>query len=143
MTIPNGVGVIITNPDRTLFYLQKKDETYQFEHFRGWYSFFGGSLDLGETKIEALVRELKEELSQVPACTVIPTLEERGDFDVECSTNIFQFTLFESVQPDVYMRLFDHFKVHEGRGKLVRREDVSLDFVHGLGSVMQWYLGQY
>ncbi len=63
-----GVGAIITTPDKSLFYLQQKDETYPIAKWRLALSVWGAAM-------EAVLRELKEELDWQPTA-----ITKIGDF---------------------------------------------------------------
>jgi 8-oxo-dGTP pyrophosphatase MutT (NUDIX family) len=54
--------IIITNKDKDLFYIQQKDDTHPIRKYREKYSFFGGSIEAGESATMAINRELSEEL---------------------------------------------------------------------------------
>lgn len=57
-----GSAVLITNKSRTKFVLQQKRPNHIIPRYRNARSFFGGSMEPGETSEEALLRELEEEI---------------------------------------------------------------------------------
>ncbi|MEI6627085.1 MAG: NUDIX hydrolase, partial [bacterium] len=46
------------------FFLQKRSD--DAERAPGWFTIFGGGVELGETAEEAMLREVKEELNFIP-----------------------------------------------------------------------------
>jgi 8-oxo-dGTP pyrophosphatase MutT (NUDIX family) len=56
----DSVGAIIVTADRR-FLLQRRSDIPQI-WYPGWWGLFGGGIDHGETELEALTRELKEEI---------------------------------------------------------------------------------
>ena len=60
----DAVAAILVTPDRR-FLLQQRDELPGI-WYPGCWSLFGGGIDPGETELEALRRELREEIGFVP-----------------------------------------------------------------------------
>lgn len=56
----NAVAAILVTPDRR-FLMQRRDEIPQIWYPGAW-GLFGGGIEAGETELEALTRELKEEI---------------------------------------------------------------------------------
>lgn len=50
--------------DEFFFFLQKRSDNV--ERHPGWFTIFGGGVELGETAEEAMLREIKEELNFIP-----------------------------------------------------------------------------
>lgn len=57
-----GAVVLITNDSHDRFLMQVKDDCHPLASLRGCLSFFGGSLEEGETPPQGLDRELREEI---------------------------------------------------------------------------------
>lgn len=64
LTPADSVGAIIVTPDQR-FLLQQRDPVPHIWYPGGW-GLFGGGIDPGETELEALRRELKEEIGFEP-----------------------------------------------------------------------------
>ena len=130
-----GVGLVVTNPARSHFFLQQKDEDYE-PHPLG-YSFFGGAIEENEALDEALHRELREELGKLAE-----TFIDAGPAHVlTMDLDGFSFALFEVVLPSS-LALLHGVEVLEGkRGVVVARAELpTTPFIWGLESVMQRYL---
>jgi len=151
MTKHRGIGGLITNPDRTLFYLQQKDELYR-HHPLGW-SFFGGEQDGDETAKEALLREFKEELHADARDLLEDQMRRRritavfegvvsGTSKATQISSEFEFTLFEIVVADPTLLALTKLPSYEGRGGLLVGRDVvsKLDWIWGLEDVFKNYL---
>ena len=68
-----GVGLLISNSNRSRFYIQLKDATYPIPKWRGACSFWGGAVESEDKNEEAAVwRELREEIPQ--ALNIITTI---------------------------------------------------------------------
>lgn len=136
-----GVGVIITNPDKELFFLQQKSKTYSFPQYREGYSFFGGEREDGETPEEAMQRELQEEFSKRGARTVRRSIIRLCDLVVDGPQGEFDFSLFESVLETRKLVRLSGRRIYEGKGVLVERDKLEgLSFVWGLEQVAKQYL---
>lgn len=134
-----GVGVIITNPQREVFYLQQKDDHYPVPEYRLCYSFFGGAIEAGETSLDALKRELEEELHKDVAALVFSGAELVHRFDIRSHGKTYTFTLYEAVVPEV-LRIAE-YHVLEGAGVMKTRSEISrLPFIWGLEQVVTAYL---
>lgn len=133
-----SVGVIARNRAATRFYVQQKDAAYR-PHPRG-YSLFGGAIEPGETPLEALARELDEELGGAAQLLLAagPLLVSES----RVGPSEFQFALFEVVLDDARLDTLAHTPVYEGeRGAVVTREQLlALPFIWGLGAVVRAYL---
>jgi 8-oxo-dGTP pyrophosphatase MutT (NUDIX family) len=134
-----GVGVIATNPDRSRFLVQRKDATYP-RYPRG-YSLFGGAVERGESDLDALVRELHEELGETSARTIVDAgLHEIAAFEV--GERRFTFVLFEAVVVDDTLDVLAARPVFEGeRAQVVTRDALtSLPWVWDLAQVLAAYV---
>ena len=133
-----SVGVIARNHAATRFYVQQKDAAYR-PHPRG-YSLFGGAIEPGEAPLEALARELDEELGGAAQLLLAagPLLVS----ETRVGPSEFQFALFEVVLDDARLDTLAHTPVYEGeRGAVVTREQLlALPFIWGLGAVVRAYL---
>ena len=136
----HGVGVIARNAAGTRFYLQQKDA--QYRPYPLAYSLFGGASEAGETPVEALVRELGEELGDAAELLLAagPTLI--GEHRV--GPRQFRYSMFEVILDDATLDILAAAPVHEGeRGAVVSRDDLrSLPFVWGLEAVILAYLAE-
>tara|TARA_Y100000034_G_C6615057_1_gene267963 strand:- start:88 stop:558 length:471 start_codon:yes stop_codon:yes gene_type:complete len=124
-------GVMITNPSQNLFYFQLKDETYHIEELRHAYTVFGGSIEKGEKDIDAMKRELFEELD-INAAKLI---EEKIKFVFKgivvlkhrlYKGKLLGFSLFESILSNENLIKISKLPVKEGeRGSLIKKEDIG------------------
>ncbi len=137
----HGVGAIITNPERSLFFVQQKDETYYPAEYVGHFSFFGGSAEEGETAYDALVRELREEL---PAGSlIVPRTRPIREFSIDTKIS-YEFSLFAAVMHESMLHKLAETPVNEGRGMLVSRERLlHSPFVYGLEEVARNYVAGF
>ncbi|MEM9072937.1 MAG: NUDIX domain-containing protein [Myxococcota bacterium] len=131
-----GVVAILTNAARSKVLLQQKDANYA-PHPRG-YSFFGGAIDPGEDRDEAMVRELREELGEEATILPAPTFLWVDDVP----PNPFRLAVYEIVVDDAVLVRLAESPVLEGeRAVLVDRSDLaSMDFIWGLAAVAERYL---
>lgn len=131
-----GVGLVVTNPARTHFFLQQKDEAYE-PHPLG-YSFFGGAIEPDEDLSTALHRELREELGMLATTFIDAGPEHVLTMELPAG---FSFSLFEVVLPSS-LGLLHGVEVLEGkRGAVIARTDLEhVSFIWGLEQVMQRYL---
>lgn len=134
-----GVGVIVTNPARDRFLVQRKDASYP--RFPRGYSLFGGAREHGESDQAALVRELYEELGDASARALVDAgLREIATFEV--GERRFAFVLFEAVVTDEMLDVIAARPVFEGECAAVvaRAELVGLAWVWTLGDVITAYV---
>lgn len=131
-----GVGLVVTNPARSHFFLQQKDEAY--EPYPLGYSFFGGAIEPDEDLTTALHRELREELGQLAKSFIDAGPNHVLTMDLPAG---FSFSLFEAVLPGS-LALLHGVEVLEGkRGVVVARTRVDqTPFIWGLEEVMRRYL---
>ncbi|MFP4112230.1 MAG: NUDIX hydrolase [Candidatus Woesearchaeota archaeon] len=136
-----GVGVIITDYERDIFYLQKKCEHYPIEKYRGAHAFWGGNIEDGEDSYQALERELYEEFSDGWSGRVFEGSSLVADFDVKNGDDEYSFSLYECMLPkdDVYEILEQ--KVEEGEGVMATKKDLeTMPFIFNLEYVVRNYL---
>jgi len=132
--------VIVTTPERRRFFVQQKDAAYE-PHPLG-YSFFGGAIEEGETLLEALGRELREELgAAADRLTAAPT---RHVLTATVEPAGFRYSLFEVLVDEPTLEALATAPVFEGeRGALFGERELSaLPFIWGLESVVTAYLAQ-
>lgn len=122
-----SVGVIITNPDKTLFFLQQKDETYFIKEYRLRHCFFGGGVKKGEKELDALKREINEELDKSFVDLIIKSLKRKSDsYFTNIENNTYRFTLYESVISDDELKRLSKLSPKEGKtGVLLNKEELK------------------
>ena len=126
-----GVGVMITDPTRNLFCFQLKDKTYYIEEFRHTYTIFGGSIEKGEKEMNAMKRELFEELD-INAAKLI---EEKIKFVFKNiivlnhgphKGKYLEFSLFESILSAENLINISKLPIKEGeKSSLIKKEDID------------------
>jgi len=138
----HGVGAIITTPDRSLCYVQQKDQTYPFEDFRGSYSFWGGAIEDGEERYQALERELQEEIPDFADILSAAETNEINTYKVQNDlVGEFKFTLYEIIVPKKILTSLSGTTVQEGIGVSTQRDSLaSLKWILGLEHVVEDYL---
>lgn len=134
----HGVVALVTNPERTRFFIQQKDAGYR--PFPRGYSLFGGAVEPGESPAEALARELREELGAAaerllaagPTCVLMERPLPTG----------FVVSLFEVVLEDAVLASLAAVAVLEGeRGVVLGRDELrATPLVWGLHEVVVAYL---
>ena len=132
-----GVGALITNFDRSDFFIQIKDETYPYEKWRGANSLWGGALEEDDpSELDGLFRELEEEFNWKP--DAIPTF--MGTFSV-ASDHIFPISLFEIVLDQNQLQdLAATSKVAEGSGLLIPKNELFINnWVWDLDGIVRIY----
>jgi len=138
MTAPthHGVVAIVTNPERSRFFIQRKDAEYRPSP-RG-YSLFGGAIEDGEDPAEAITRELAEELGPGAARLAAPAPVFIG----RTMAAGFLLSLFEIVVDDDTLGALADAPVFEGEcGVVLDREALlTTPLVSGLGAVVSEYL---
>ena len=137
-----GVGVIITNEEKGLFYIQQKDETYPLKEFRLKYTVFGGGIEEGEDDLEALERELLEELDGSVAKIVFASSKKiKGEKIKTIHGEEYLFNLYESTLSNEEIKEISKHKVKEGKqGSLISKNDISkIEFVDDLIPLLEEY----
>jgi len=137
-----AVGVVITNNKKTLFYLQQKDEKYWIPVFRQSYCFFGGGIEPEEDEHQALKRELLEELEPTPAEIIYKYSKKLFDNYIQnVMKKNYKFSLYEAVLSNKKLIEISKFPVKEGRGVLIKRENIlNIFFMTDLKSTLTKYL---
>lgn len=137
----HGVVLVLTNPNRTHFLLQRKDANYP--HFPRGYSFFGGALEDCESEEVGLERELVEEFPE----DVFPLLagHRQRIFSGPIHTDSFHFeiSLFETILSLKQLKEIATSPVLEGESAdLIQREELAqVSFVWGLEQLVPVILG--
>jgi hypothetical protein len=144
-----GVGVIITNEDRTQFYFQDKGDSYPIRQYKNCLSFFGGRLDKinGEGIDGALKRELQEpsELGDYWGNIVYDVAEELETIKVKDGLGNYNITIYEAVlSNDKFDELVAAPTGSEGIGIVVPRENLLRHkYIWGLERVLHSYLTEH
>ncbi|MCA9650095.1 MAG: NUDIX domain-containing protein [Myxococcales bacterium] len=137
----HGVVAIVTNPERTRFFVQRKDEHYR-PHPRG-YSLFGGAREAHEEPAQTLARELREELGA--AAQGLLDAGPRHVLTIPALTPGTLVSLYEVVVDDRELDALGRATVYEGeRGVVLERAELAgTPFVWGLGSLIATYLERH
>lgn len=134
----HGVVALVTNRERTRFFIQQKDESYPA--FPLGYSLFGGAIEAGERPEEALARELREELGE--AAERLLAAEVACVFEGRTLATGVVLSLFEIVIEAAELEALAEVPVLEGlRGVVVDREALrGMELVWGLHELVGAYL---
>jgi len=139
--------VAIANNDKSLFYLQQKDETHPVSEYRLKYTLFGGAIEKNEKAISAIKRELHEELEKHIADLIIRSLST-----LEPIRNLLLFipeakkyvniSLFSSILSDNELTMVSKAVVKEGKqGSLVKHEDLfKLPLITSCKEILEEFL---
>jgi 8-oxo-dGTP pyrophosphatase MutT (NUDIX family) len=139
-----GVGVIITNKSHTKFYLQQKDNTHPVTQCRLKFCFFGGAVEEGESELEALKRELTEEINKEVAVKISSKTKRLFDstfLNILGIPTIFVF--YEMILSDEELLNLSKIPVKEGKGGFLVgiKEMYTLPFIIDLEHMLRRYLG--
>lgn len=114
-----GVGLLITDKSRELFFIQKKDRNYPVEKWIGGFSFWGGAIEDNDlSPYEALIREIQEELTTELDYKQIKFVNE---FLVKSDSN-YTFYLFELTVNEKTLDTLKYQKVNEGNCDVVTKK---------------------
>lgn len=142
--IHQGVGLLITNNAFNQFYVQIKDEHYQFEAWRGACTFWGGAIEPEDaTELIAVEREVVEEIPDaVPILANVPKSQiKRFLVDNEHLERPFELTLFEAIVTNEQLHQIANVKVLEGNGTLINRVDLlNAKWLWGMDFIFKEYL---
>lgn len=138
-----GAIAFITNEDRTKFLIQRKDSGYKYENQHRTICFFGGHVENNETPLEAILRELKEEIGHAPtveaAVAYITSqarvarvlksivLESQNKPGTFFELFMFDVILSDKVFDSLQEVLYDEGVILEGYGEIVTKS--YLDFI--------------
>lgn len=133
----HGVGLIIRNQAKSLFFVQKKDETYPLAKWVGTLSTWGGKIEEEDgSPFKALLREVDEELA-FPLDPAKITLV--GEFLVQSDSD-YAFSLYEIAVDEATLEALTQQSVNEGSSALLTREELlKKDWVWGLDEVIFRY----
>lgn len=119
-----GVGLIITNKDKTHFFVQQKDENYPIKKWAMCYSFWGGKIEESDgSLVEALNRELAEEIDGMFDFEPLK-INFVNEYTVYCDKT-FVFSLFELILDDEILDQFKRAEIREGYGKLITLDELK------------------
>jgi translation elongation factor EF-G len=138
-----SIGAIITNPTRTLFYIQQKDEGYYVPEYRLKHCFFGGGKKKNETEIETLKRELSEELDTNFLSLLMKNPTRLFDsYFTNIEGDTYKFTIYESILSDKDLLELSKLQPKEGKcGVLLNREEFkNIPFFDDLLETREKYL---
>ena len=137
----HGVCVIITNQDKSLFYIQQKDEKYPVHKYRFGYSLFGVAVNPSEDELKALKRELFEELGRKNAGLIISNIKKVNDYHDKAGEGS-KLSLYEAQLPSNVLEQIVKEPVLEGRkGMLVTKNEITIfPFIYKLKDVDLDYL---
>lgn len=139
-----GVIAFITNPSKTRFLIQRKDSGYKHANQHRTICFFGGHVESKETPLEAIKREVLEEIGHQPTVEVIVAYLDSWSKScnvllksmvLESENNpgtFYELFMFEVIVPDEVLNaiekvLYEPEIILEGYGEIVSR--AYLDFI--------------
>ncbi len=138
-----GVGIIVTNETRDKFYVQQKDEEYWIKEYRLKHCFFGGGIELNEKKLNALERELNEELTNGVAEVIYKNSKEIFNTSfVNTLGQSCKYFLYESILTEKRLRDISKRPVMEGKcGILIKRENLNeYNFFNETWKLLEQYI---
>lgn len=127
MNLKKIACAIICDKDKSLFYMQQKDESYHREKYRLYYFLFGGSLEENESEADAIKRELKEELSEFSSEVVINKLGNKFNMDVFEENILKKLTFFIFYLTKEELKSISNEPVFEGKkGEVLEYKDFDI-----------------
>ena len=137
-----GVGLLISNSNRSRFYIQLKDATYPIPKWRGACSFWGGAVESEDENEEAAVwRELREEIPQ--ALNIITTILPINRYLVTTERISFGLSVFEACIDNSQLNRLSKGPVHEGIGCLISQKDLlNHKWIFDMGFIFKSYLDE-
>lgn len=146
-----GVGLLISNTDQTLFFVQIKDEQYPYEAWRGACSFWGGAIEpedeqeltAVERELTAVERELEEEIPDAALLLkhIPKTKIKRYLIDNKTVTQPFSLTVFEAIVSTEALQQLAQTNVLEGRALLLSKTDLlKRKWIWGMDFILKEYL---
>ncbi|MDW7692990.1 NUDIX domain-containing protein [Flammeovirgaceae bacterium SG7u.111] len=136
-----GVGLLIGNKERELFFIQKKDAGYQLPKWVGAYAFWGGKIEENDpSPFDALLRELSEE--------IVVDLDKNkiqfvNQFLVQ-SDKEYSFHLYELLLTDEELTSLSTATILEGECELVSKKNLlQKPWIWGLEKVIDAYFSTH
>lgn len=138
--------VIVANVSRTRFLVQRKDDSYRYPNAL---ALFGGAVEPGESDLDALEREIHEEMGIMSALLLIACgLHEVATVDLSAFDFVddpegFTLVLFEAVVDDDVLDDLATRPVFEGRcAEIVEQILLRDDWMPGLFEVICVYVSR-
>lgn len=143
--VKQGVGVLITNENKSKFFLQVKNETYPHKEFVNKLSFWGGRVERGEELDQALHRELQEELHDDSYKIIQNKIKRLKTYTIKTRKGIFplkyNFTFYQATVTDSEIEFISSKPVYEGLAKTISLEEFrNSQFIWNLDIVKQDFL---
>lgn len=139
-----GVGLLISNTDQTLFFVQIKDEQYPYAAWRGACAFWGGEMEPeDERELTAVERELEEEIPDAAQILKPFSKNKINRYLIDNKTVVrpFGLTIFEAVVPTKVLQQIAQTRVLEGQALLLSKTDLlKRKWIWGMDFILKEYL---
>lgn len=143
----NGAVAIIYHRDKgeLEFLVEEKPLDYYFPKARGKLSLIGGSIQKGETSLDALARELSEEIKEPLASTLIKSLNtkssfyQRLTFEYKGTKGYIDIYLIEVEQDSIWNIAGPSFSQQDaGFLRVLKQNELRVDdFAFGYGEIVK------